>query len=413
MVEFKKYTLGNGLKVVVNEDKSTPLTAMSILYNVGSRDEDPELTGIAHLFEHLMFSGSENIPEYDTPLQLAGGENNAFTNNDVTVYYLSLPSENIETGFWLESDRMLGLNFSEENMEVQKRVVCEEFKQRYLNQPYGDVMHLLRKEAYRVHPYRWPTIGREIAHVEKVTLTSIREFFFSHYAPNNAILSVSGNTRPERVLELAEKWFGTIPPRKIQPRNLPAEPKQERKRTITYEKDVPADLLYKAWHICPREHEDFRVLDLFTDVLAGGESGKLYEELVRDKKIFSDINAYITGDIDPGLLLIYGKLMDGTDIYYAEEEVNRIIESFRSMKLQEQEMEKVKNKFEASAVLSNLSILGKATSLAQYELLGDAALINSEVERYRSVTQQSVCNAVERYMSETNCTAVYYKKKKK
>ncbi len=325
MVEFKRFYLENGLRIIVNEDRSTPLVAMNILYNVGSRDEDPDHTGLAHLFEHLMFSGSVNIPDYDSPMQLAGGENNAYTNNDVTVYYLTLPADNIETGFWLESDRMLGLDFSKKNLDIQKKVVAEEFKQRYLNQPYGDVMHIIRDAAYKIHPYRWPTIGKELAHLEKVNIDIIKDFFYSHYAPNNTILSISGNINEKEAYRLTEKWFGDIGKREIKSGNLPVEPTQKEERILTVEKKVPSYLLYKAWHVCTRNHNDFRVLDLFTDILAGGESGRLYTSLVRDKKLFSDINAYITGDIDPGLLLLYGKLMEGADIYRAEEEIIKMI----------------------------------------------------------------------------------------
>ena len=409
MVDFKRFFLDNGLRIIVNEDHSTPLVALNILYNVGSRDEDPDQTGLAHLFEHLMFGGSVNINDFDTPLQLAGGENNAYTNNDITVYYITLPADNIETGFWLESDRMLGLDFSKKNMEIQKKVVTEEFKQRYLNQPYGDVMHLLRDAVYKVHPYRWPAIGKEPAHIEKVQLDEIRRFFYSHYAPNNAILSVSGNINVQEAYRLSAKWFGGIPERKIKVRNLPAEPEQTEQRIITVERNVPSDLLYKAWHVCPRDHTDFRVLDLFTDILAGGESGRLYNSLVRDKKLFSDINAYITGDLDPGLLLIYGKLMDGVDMYRAEDEIMKMVSALQKDVIPDEEMEKVKNKFEATTVLSNSNIMNKATHLSLYELLGDAGRMNGEVEAYRNIAQETVIEVAGKYIVPSNCTTLYYK----
>jgi predicted Zn-dependent peptidase len=412
MVDLKRFYLDNGLRIIVNEDHSTPLVALNILYNVGSRDDDPDQTGLAHLFEHLMFSGSVNIPDFDSPMQLAGGENNAYTNNDVTVYYLTLPADNIETGFWLESDRMLGLDFSKKNMEIQKRVVAEEFKQRYLNQPYGDVMHIIRDAVYKTHPYRWPTIGRELSHIERFKLDIIKKFFYSHYAPNNAILSISGNISEKEAYRLTEKWFGDIGKREIKTRNLPVETPQTEERILTVEKRVPSDLIYKVWHVCPRDHSDFRVLDLFTDILAGGESGRLYTSLVRDKKLFSDINAYITGDIDPGLLFIYGKLMDGADIYRAENEIMKMVDSLRNEFIPNEEMEKVKNKFEATMVLSNSSIMNKATNLALYELLGDANRMNSEVEAYRNVTPEAVIDATNKYMVSTNCTTLYYKSDK-
>lgn len=412
MVDLKRFYLDNGLRIIVNEDHSTPLVALNILYNVGSRDEDPKQTGLAHLFEHLMFSGSVNIPDFDSPLQLAGGENNAYTNNDVTVYYLTIPADNIETGFWLESDRMLGLDFSKRNLEIQKRVVIEEFKQRYLNQPYGDVMHIIRDAAYKKHPYKWPTIGRDIEHIERVKLDIIKEFFYSHYAPNNAILSISGNINEKEAFRLTEKWFGDIGKREIKVKDMPAEPPQKEERILTVEKKVPSDLLYKTWHVCPRDHSDFRVLDLLTDLLAGGESGRLYNSLVRDKKLFSDINAYITGDLDPGLLFIYGKLMNGTDIHHAEDEIIKMIDSLRNESVSGEEMEKVKNKFEANTVLSNSNIMNKATNLALYELLGDANRMNGEVEVYRNIPPEAVTDAANKYLVPTNCTTLFYKSDK-
>ncbi len=408
MVSFDRFSLKNGLKVLVHEDRSTPLAAMNILYDVGSRDEDPEKTGLAHLFEHLMFGGSVNIPEYDLPLQLAGGDNNAFTNNDITDYYLTVPSENIETAFWLESDRMLELDFSQRNLDIQKSVVAEEFRQRYLNQPYGDTMLLLRPLAYRIHPYMWPTIGRDISHIENVNLNDIRDFFFTHYAPNNAILTLAGNISPDKAFILAEKWFGPIPARKLKSRRLPDEPVQNSERKLTAEKDVPSNALYKVWHTGPRKSDDFYSLDLLTDLLAGGESGRLYTELVRKKNLFSEINAYITSDIDPGLLVIYGKLMNNTDIYNAEKAVIEVLDNLKDNKLQVKELEKVKNKFESSTVLSNTSIMNKAMNLGFYELLDDPGLINSEVEKYREVDRKMVRDAAHKYFLTENCSTLYY-----
>jgi zinc protease len=409
MVNYSRFTLENGLKVLVHEDKSTPLVAMNILYNVGSRDEDPAMTGLAHLFEHLMFGGSLNIPDYDTPLQLVGGENNAFTSNDITNYYLTIPSENIETGFWLESDRMLELDFSQKNLDTQKNVVIEEFNQRYLNQPYGDALLKLRPLAYKIHPYRWPTIGMDIAHIKNTNLGQIREFFFSHYAPNNAILALTGNITYDLAFKLTNKWFGPIERRKIQSRNLPAEPEQKEERTLIIESDVPSNALYKVWHIGARNSNDFYTLDLITDLLAGGETGRLHTKLVREKKLFSEINAYITSDIDPGLITVHGKLMQGIDIKHAEEAVIEVIMSLKSSNGIGGEMEKVKNKFESSTVFSNTSILNKAMNLSFYELLGNPGHINHEVEAYRKVTPEMVFEAVSSYFVPSNCSTLYYK----
>jgi|SRR5450759_411365 len=408
MINYKRFSLENGLRVLVHEDKSTPLIAMNILYDVGSRDEDPAMTGLAHLFEHLMFGGSLNVPDYDTPLQLAGGENNAFTNNDITNYYLTVPSENIETAFWLESDRMLELDFSQKNLDTQRNVVIQEFNQRYINQPYGDAILKLRPLAYKVHPYRWPTIGMDMDHIRNTDLETVRSFFFSHYAPNNAILVLTGNIGYDLAFELTQKWFGPIEKRIIQPRNLPEEPGQIQERILTIESDVPSTALYKVWHIGPRKSKDFYTLDLITDLLAGGESGRLHTKLVRGKKLFSEINAYLTADIDPGLIILQGKLMKGVDIHKAEESVNEVINGLNGKSEIRDEMEKVKNKFESSTVFSNTSILNKAANLSFFELLGNPGSINDEVESYRKVSYEMVIEAVRRYFVPSNCSTINY-----
>jgi predicted Zn-dependent peptidase len=408
MINYKKFILENGLRVLVHEDKSTPLVAINILYDVGSRDEDQTMTGLAHLFEHLMFEGSLNIPDYDTPLQLVGGENNAFTSNDITNYYLTVPSENIETGFWLESDRMLQLDFSQKNLETQRNVVIEEFNQRYFNQPYGDATLKLRPLAYKVHPYRWPTIGMDMTHIKSIDLEQVKSFFFSHYAPNNAILALTGNIEYDRAFKLTRKWFGPIEKRAIRSRNLPVEPQQTEARIITVERDVPSTALYKVWHVGPRNGKDFYTLDLITDLLAGGESGRLYTKLVREKKLFSEINAYLTADIDPGLIIVQGKLMKGIDIQHADESVNEVITDLQRGEVTTGEMEKVKNKFESSTVFSNTSILNKAANLSFCELLGNPALINNEVDLYRNVSHGMVIEALEKYFIPTNCSTINY-----
>ncbi len=409
MINYSRFTLDNGLKVLVHEDKSTPLVAMNILYDVGSRDEDPEMTGLAHLFEHLMFGGSVNVPDYDLPLQMVGGDNNAFTNSDITNYYLTIPSDNIETGFWLESDRMLELDFSQKNLDTQRSVVIEEFNQRYLNQPYGDAILKIRPLAYKVHPYRWPTIGMDISHIEKVSLDQIKHFFFSHYAPNNAVLSITGNINLRKAEELTRKWFGPIEKRKLQKRNLPAEPEQTESRTLTIEKDVPSNALYKVWHIGPRMSPDFYTLDLLTDLLAGGETGRLHTKLVREKKLFSEINAYITSDIDPGLIIMQGKLMKDVKMQDAEESVYEVIESLKKEAGLKDEIEKVKNKFESSTVFANTNILNKAINLSFYELLGDVEQVNREVDDFRKVTKEMVNDIAKKVFTPENCSTLYYK----
>ncbi|TFG44412.1 MAG: insulinase family protein [Bacteroidia bacterium] len=408
MINFSRFRLDNGLRVIVHEDRSTPLVAMNIMYDTGSKDEDPSVTGMAHLFEHLMYCGTANISEYDLPLQLAGGENNAFTNNDITNYYLTLPSGNAETAFWLESDRMLEPGFTQKKLDVQKSIVIEEFKQRYLNQPYGDAMLLLRPLAYTTHPYRWPTIGMNISHLENVSIDHVKEFFSRHYTPGNAILALTGNIEPGLANKLAAKWFGSIPHRSKAERRLPQEPLQTEDRKLTVERNVPSDALYMAWHMGSRLSEEYHILDLLTDLLAGGESGRLYNRLVRERNLFSEINAYITSDIDPGLVIISGKLMKGTNIMKAEESVNEVINELKDPILPDNELEKVKNRFESSIVLSNTSILNKAMNLAMYELLGDPDLVNREVENYRAVTRKMVRKSANRFLVPENCTTLYY-----
>ena len=414
MVSYSRFSLENGLRIVVHEDRSTPLVTMNILYDVGSRDEDPGNTGLAHLFEHLMFGGSINIPDYDLPLQMAGADNNAFTNNDITNYYLTVPSENIETGFWLESDRMLELNFSQKNLDTQRNVVIEEFKQRYLNQPYGDAILNLRPLAYKVHPYRWSTIGMDISHISNVSLDQIKAFFFAHYAPNNAILCLAGNIDERKAIELAIKWFGPIERRSIAKRNLPTEPVQTEERKTTVEMDVPSNALYRVWHTDSRLSPHFQTLDMLTDILSGGESGRLHTRLVREKKLFSEINAYITSDIDPGLVILHGNLMRGVSFDQAENEIEEVIEGLkRPGGIPDEEMEKVKNKFESSTVFSNTNVLNKAISLSFFELLGRTEMINTEVETYRKLTSEMVEDAARKYLVRSNCSTLYYKSTRK
>jgi len=408
MIQFSRFTLDNGLRILIHEDRSTPLAAINLLYDVGSRDEDPESTGLAHLFEHLMFGGTSEIPEFDRHLQLAGGENNAFTTPDITNYYITLPAENIETGLWLESDRMRNLDLSRKKLEIQKKVVTEEYFQRYLNQPYGDAMILLKSLAYKIHPYRWPTIGRDVSHIKNSGLRKVRDFFYTHYAPNNAILAISGNVKPDKGFSLVQKWFGAIEKRKVATRKIPAEPEQKEARRLVAEKDVPVSALYKAWHMGPRNSQDFHVMDLITDILAGGESGRLKTHLVRKKKIFSDINAYISSDIDPGLIILHGKLMKGVDIEHAEESVMQVINDLKKKYPSSPELEKVKNRYESSLILTNTSILNKSVNLAYYELLGDALMINREADTYRKTDRRMVMDGANRYLTDTNCSTLYY-----
>ncbi len=411
MIEIEKFCLDNGLRVVVHNDNSTPIVSFNLLYDVGSKDEDSNRTGFAHLFEHLMFGGSVNIPVFDEHLERTGGENNAFTNNDFTNYYITIPKENLETAFWLESDRMLSLAFSKKSLEVQRNVVVEEFNQRYLNQPYGDVWLLLRPLAYKVHPYRWPTIGMEPEHIKKATVNDVKSFFYKHYAPNNAILTVAGPVSTKEIFDLSTKWFGEIEKRPVPLRNLPKEPKQNEHRILEVERDVPFDSIYKAYHMSNRKNNDFHVSDLISDLLSNGKSSRLYQKLVKEHNIYSDINAYITGDIDEGLFIITGRLYKNTSFKVAESALNEELENIKSKTLDGYELEKVKNKFESNFKFAEANPLDKAMNLAFYELLGDANEINFEVEEYRDVSAENVKEVASKIFTEENCSTLYYKTK--
>ena len=411
MISFEKHRLKNNLTLITHKDESTPMACVNILYDVGARDEDENKTGFAHLFEHLMFGGSVNIPNYDNPLQLVGGENNAFTTNDITNYHLTLPANNLETAFWLESDRMLSLAFTEKSLEVQRGVVVEEFKQRYLNQPYGDVWLHLRPLAFTKHPYRWCTIGKEISHIENATLTDVKSFFSRFYNPSNAIMVVSGNINTDKVLKLAEKWFEPIPAGEKPKRNLPQEPVQTSARNETLHRDVPANALYKAYHMCSRQDAEYYASDLISDVLSRGNSSRLYVELVKNQQLFSDINAYITGDLDEGLFCISGNLAEGIKMEDAEKGIEVEINKIKSELVGERELQKCKNKIEASLLFSETDILNKSTNLAISELLGDAEMVNQEGEKYQRVTPKDIRDTANKILREENCSTLYYLKK--
>ena len=412
MITVNRHTLPNGLRIVHSEMESTQMVALNVLYNVGARDEHPEHTGFAHLFEHLMFGGSVNIPDYDTHVQNAGGENNAWTNNDITNYYITLPRQNVETGFWLESDRMLSLDFNEKSLEVQRQVVIEEFKQRNLNQPYGDVGHLVRDMAYKKHSYQWPTIGKETSHIANATLDEVKDFFFRFYAPNNAILAVTGNISFEDTVALAEKWFGPIPRRNVATRNLPKEPVQTEERRQTVERNVPVDALYMVFHKCDRLHPDYYTFDMLSDLLSSGRSCRFIQHLVLEKQIFSNIDAYISGSIDEGLFHITGKPSPGISLEEAEEAVWEELEALKTIEIDSYELEKVKNRYESEQIFNNLNYLNVATNLAFFELIGQAEDINYEVEKYRSVTSERIREVARKAFVRENCSVLYYKAKK-
>lgn len=409
MIRVNRHTLANGLRIIHSQDESTQMVALNLLYDVGARDEHPEHTGFAHLFEHLMFGGSVNIADYDTPVQNAGGENNAWTSNDMTNYYITLPYQNVETGFWLESDRMLSLDFNPKSLDVQRQVVIEEFKQRNLNQPYGDASHLIREMAYQTHPYQWPTIGKEISHIANATLDEVKEFFYRFYAPNNAILAVTGHISLEETIRLAEKWFGPIPARNVPKRNLPKEVQQTAIRRKTVERKVPVDALYMAFHMCDRHHADYPVYDIITDILSNGRSSRFIQHLVQENKIFTGIDAYITGSIDEGLLHIAGKPAEGISLEEAEKAIWTELDELKRVSVDELELEKVKNRYESEQIFNNINYLNVATNLAYFELLGKAEDINDEVRKYRSVTASQLQKVAQKTFIPENCSILYYK----
>ncbi len=408
MIHLEKFILDNGLRFIYHRDESSPIAVVNTLYNVGSKDEDPDQTGFAHLFEHLMFGGSINIHDFDIELQNTGGENNAFTSNDITNYYITLPSQNIETAFWLESDRMLGLDFSQKNLDAEKKVVIEEFKERYLNQPYGDLWMHLRKLAYGNHPYSWPTIGKEISHIEKATLNDVKSFFYRFYAPDNAILVVSANLETEYVYDLVKKWYGNIEKRNVQPTVLPLISENKKQKRLKVESNVPYDTLYMVFNMCEKKHFDFQATDLLSDVLSNGRSSRFYQNLLMKGDLFAEIDAYLTGDLHGGLFVIMGTLLEGVSMEQAEDAIWNEIDSLVKNGISDYELEKVKNKFESSKVFSELNAASRAYLIAMHELIDDADDINFEVEKYRKVSSEDIINIAKKVLRKENSSVLNY-----
>lgn len=409
MIKFTRFTLENGLRVLVHEDNSTPMAAVNVTYDVGSRDEHPERTGFAHLFEHLMFGGSKHIPDFDGPIQMAGGENNAFTNNDMTSFYEVLPAENLEIAFWLESDRMLSLNFSPKVLTTQKKVVLEEFKETCLNEPYGDAWHHLSELAYKVHPYRWPTIGLVPKHIEDATMDEVVHFYHKFYRPNNATLVVTGNLRAGEVQKLADKWFGDIPPGDIPKRALPVEPASSAMESKTVEANVPMDAIYLAFRMPSRKDEDYHAVDLLSDILSNGQSSRLYRRLLKQKQLFSSIDCFVSGSFDPGLFILEGKPNDNVSIEAAREAIWAELRQLTEQVIAEPELQKLQNKMESTLTFSETNVLNKAINLAFFELLDDAQLINEEATRYQKVTTDDLQRLATQLFREENCSELIYK----
>lgn len=408
MIRFSSFALDNGLNVLVHEDPTVDIAVMNILYDVGSRDERPEKTGFAHLFEHLMFGGSRNIPSYDEPLQRVGGENNAFTNTDITNYYLTVPASNLETGFWLESDRMLSLSFDPQVLQVQRNVVIEEFRQRYLNQPYGDVWLKLRPLCYQVHPYQWATIGKEISHIENASLDDVREFFFRYYLPSNAILVVAGKVTEAQVRALSEKWFAPIPAGTKTVRQLPTEPVQSARRELHVQARVPAHALYKAFHMPGRFHPDYYACDLLTDVLGRGESSRLHRKLVKEDELFTSVSCFSMGTLDPGLVVVNGRLQEGVSHRDAEKAVDEILSSVVADGVTDEELEKVKNQAASTLEFGEVEVMNRAMNLAFATLSGNPDFVNEEADRIARVTSQDIRRVAGSILRENNASVLYY-----
>ena len=408
MVKFNRFTLGNGLRVIVHEDNTTPMAVLNILYDVGARDENPEQTGFAHLFEHLMFGGSVNIPSYDEPLQRVGGENNAFTSNDITNYYITLPATNIETAFWLESDRMLSLAFSKKSLEVQRNVVIEEFKQRYLNQPYGDVWLKLRPLVYKKHPYQWATIGKEIKHIEDAKIEDVKAFFKKHYNPQNAVMVVGGDVKTDDVKKLAEKWFGPIPAGEKYNRDLPQEPDQHDERRLTVTGKVPLNDVYIAFQMGDRLDGTYYIAELLSDILSRGNSSRLYRTLVKENQVFSEVHAYMTGSMDKGMFVFEGKPLVNITTEAAEAAIWEELEKIKTIDIPADELTKVKNKTESTMIFSEMSLLDKAMNLAQFELMGDADMLNHETGKFLAVTGGEIKELANKLFRKDNSSTLIY-----
>ncbi len=410
MIKYKKYQLDNGLKIIIHQDKSTPIVAVNLAFDVGARDENPEMTGLAHYFEHLMFSGSKNAPDYDVHVQNAGGQNNAFTSNDYTNYYITLPKTNIELALWLESDRMFQLNLDEKSLEVQRQVVIEEFKQRYLNQPYGNNLAELRKLTYKDHPYQWSTIGKEISHIEKVTLEDAKSFYNKFYAPNNCILSICGDVNHDDTFSMVKKWFGSIPSSEILRQSEIKEKKQIEMRIKTVEEDVPLNAFLWSFKVGARTDEDFPVADLTSDILGRDESSLLHQRMAIELNLVSNISAYLTGDRGPGMLLISGKINDGVDFEEVEREIWNIINQLKERGISNENLLKVKNKFETAHVYGEMNVMNKAMNLAYAELCNDVEDINRELKSYQNVRANQIQKWVQLTLKENSLSKLHVKK---
>jgi zinc protease len=411
MISYTKHVLNNGLTLLINTDYSTKIATINTLYKVGARDEHSEKTGFAHLFEHLMFEGSKHVPHFDKELQKAGGSSNAFTNNDYTNYYCTLPIEAIETALWVESDRMLHLDLSEKNLKNQISVVSEEFKQRYLNQPYGDLWFIVRKMVYKQHPYQWPTIGKDLSHIEKAQMEDVQQFFQTYYNPSNAVLSISGAISSDDAIRLVEKWYGDIPSGKSNKNTYPVELTQTEQRFERVERDVPQNILLKAYLMPERTHTNYYVYDVISELLSGGKTARLYNELVKKNALFTDISAFVTASLSQGMFVVSGRLADGVNMDTANEAVNQLLNDFSSQKVKQDELEKCINNVMFSHAVNSIGVLNKAMNLAYFEMLEDANLFNSELDKYKNVSAEQVQKVSSDLFRKDKENLLYYLKK--
>lgn len=411
MISYEKLVLQNGLTVLMHEDKNTPIASISVLYKVGSRDEHPEKTGFAHLFEHLMFGGSINIPDYDGVMQRAGGENNAYTNHDYTHFFTTLPAINIETALWLESDRMLELMLQKEVLDVQKKVVVEEFYETCLNLPYGDVWHELSALNYEKHPYKWPTIGVHPSHIEKANLTDVKKFYNKYYHPGNAILVIAGPISIKRMKELAMKWFNDIPSGKTIKKNYSSEPLKKEARHKQSQAEVPVDAIYMTFPCPARADKAFYSVDLLSDIFSNGPSSRLIHRLTRENKYFNQIDCYVTGDFDPGLIVFEGRPTEKISLRDAEEIISKEINDLKNQLIESAELQKWKNKAESTLVLSEMGIQSKSMNLGFFEALGNADLMNAESKIYQSLTAEEIQQAAKEWLRDDQKSVLTYKGK--
>jgi zinc protease len=408
MINYESFELTNGLKVIVHPDQQSPTVAFNLIYNVGSRDENPNKTGFAHLFEHLMFGGSENIPDYDIPLQKVGAQNNAYTTPDITNYYITLPQQNLETAFWLESDRMKALSFDQKVLDIQKSVVIEEFKQRYLNQPYGDLMLKLRPLVYQNHSYSWATIGKSIEHIESFSMDDVKDFFYKYYLPNNACLVVGGYVKTTEIEKLSKKWFGDIPAGFIPQRNLPQNELIAEPIKVTIEKSMPQKMLSLAYLMPPRFDSDYYNLDFLSDTLGQGKASYFYQKLVSQKKLFTNCSAYHTGSLDQGMFIISASLQPEIDYELAEKEIQMTMQKFINEDINAEEIQRAKTQLSVSEGFQDVNLLNRCVKLAYAANAGNPNKIELENQLYQDVSLDSIIQSSKEHIFQKNHVSLRY-----